>query len=95
MSSTFIGVLVTEMLKLAPSPEQADALLATMRACNAAANQAANVAFQHRTANKITVQKLCYYDLRYAFGLSPDGDPRRAQGVRRLQTGQSQAACLP
>lgn len=45
-------------------------MLATMRACNAAANQAANVAFQHRTANKITVQKLCYYDLRYAFGLS-------------------------
>ena len=62
-------MLVTEMLKLAPSPEQADALLATMRACNAAADRAAGVAFQHRTANKIRVQKLCYQDLRAEFGL--------------------------
>jgi len=45
--------MVTDMLKLAPSPDQADALCATMRACNAAASRAAAVAFQHRTANKI------------------------------------------
>ncbi|MFF5206513.1 RNA-guided endonuclease InsQ/TnpB family protein [Streptosporangium sp. NPDC000396] len=63
-------MLVTEMLKLAPSPEQAHALLATMRACNAAADRAAEVAFEHRTANKIAVQKLVYGVLRAEFGLS-------------------------
>jgi putative transposase len=63
-------VLVTEMLKLAPSPEQADALLATMRACNAAASHAAEVAFAHKTANKIRLQPLVYGELRERFGLS-------------------------
>lgn len=69
MSATLIGVLVTEMLKLAPSPEQATALLETMTACNAAANHAVGVAFEHRTANKIRVQKLVYHDLKQQFGL--------------------------
>jgi predicted transposase len=63
-------MLVTEMLKLAPSPEQAEALLATMRACNAAASRAAEVAFEHRTANKIRLQPLVYGELRERFGLS-------------------------
>ncbi|MEU6997351.1 transposase [Nonomuraea sp. NPDC046570] len=63
-------MFVTEMLKLAPSPEQAEALLATMRACNAAANRVAEVAFDHRTANKVAVQKLVYVHLRHEFGLS-------------------------
>ncbi|WP_030907193.1 RNA-guided endonuclease InsQ/TnpB family protein [Streptosporangium amethystogenes] len=63
-------MLVTEMLKLAPSAEQREALLATMRACNAAANRAAEVAFEHHTANKIALQKLVYADLRARFGLS-------------------------
>jgi putative transposase len=48
-------VLVTEKLKLAASAEQAEALLAAMRACNAAATRAAEVAFQHRTANRIRI----------------------------------------
>ena len=63
-------MLVTELLKLAPSPEQGEALLATMRACNAAADRAAEVAFEHKTANKIRLQKLCYQDLRAEFGLT-------------------------
>jgi putative transposase len=63
-------MLVTEMLKLAPSPEQADALTVTIRACNAAANYAAEVAFSHRSANKIALQKLVYTELRERFGLS-------------------------
>jgi putative transposase len=63
-------VLVTEMLKLAPSPEQADALLATMRACNQAAGRAAEHAYAMKTANKAAVQKLCYTELREDFGLS-------------------------
>ncbi|MGW0593887.1 hypothetical protein [Streptosporangium sp. NPDC002607] len=63
-------MLVTELLKLAPSPEQGQALLATMRACNAAATRAAEVAFAHRTANKIALQRLVYTELRHEFGLS-------------------------
>jgi len=58
------------MLKLAPSPEQGDALRATMRACNAASNRVAEVAFAHRTANKIRLQPLVYVELRERFGLS-------------------------
>ncbi|XVQ87092.1 RNA-guided endonuclease InsQ/TnpB family protein [Microbispora siamensis] len=57
-------------MKLAPSAEQAESLLATIRACNAAANRAAEVAFAHGTANKVAVQKLVYTDLRHEFGLS-------------------------
>ncbi|AWS44901.1 RNA-guided endonuclease TnpB family protein [Streptosporangium sp. 'caverna'] len=63
-------MLVTEMVKLAPSAEQGEALLATMRACNAAANRVAEVAFKQRTANKIAIQKLLYADLRADFNLS-------------------------
>lgn len=63
-------MLVTEFLKLAPSPEQGEALLATMRACNAAASRAAEVAFEHKTANKIRLQPLVYTELRERFGLS-------------------------
>jgi IS605 OrfB family transposase len=63
-------VLVTEMLKIAPSPEEGKALLATVRTCNAAAARAAEVAFQHQTANKIRLQSLCYAQLREEFGLS-------------------------
>ena len=70
LNASIYGVLVTEMLKLAPSPEQADALLATMRACNAAATRAAEVAFEHRTANKIRLQPTVYADLRETFKLS-------------------------
>ncbi len=58
------------MLKLAPPPEGAEALLATMRACNAAATRAAEVAFQYKTADKIRLQPLVYADLRAEFGLS-------------------------
>jgi hypothetical protein len=43
-------VLVTEILKFAPSAEEGEALLATVRACNAAATRAAEVAFQHHAA---------------------------------------------
>lgn len=63
-------MMVTELLKLAPTGEQIALLSATMRACNAAANRVAEVAFAHRTANKITLQKIVYATLRADFGLS-------------------------
>jgi IS605 OrfB family transposase len=58
------------MLKLAPSAEEGEALLTTLRACNAAATRAAAVAFEHQTANKVRLQALCYAELREQFGLS-------------------------
>jgi IS605 OrfB family transposase len=61
---------MTEMLKLAPSAEEGEALLATVRACNAATTRAAEVAFEHHTVNKIRLQALCYGSLREEFGLS-------------------------
>jgi putative transposase len=70
LSDSIYGVLVTELLKLAPSPEQAEALLATMRACNAAASRVAEVAFEYKTANKIRLQPAVYRELRDTFGLS-------------------------
>jgi putative transposase len=70
LNGNIYGVLVTEMLKLAPSPDEADVLLATMRACNAAADRAAEVAFEYKTANKIRLQPLVYTELREQFGLS-------------------------
>jgi IS605 OrfB family transposase len=58
------------MVKLVLTPKGAEELLATMRACNAAATRAAEVAFEHQTASKIRLQSLCYAHLREDFGLS-------------------------
>ena len=60
----------TLLVKLAPEPEQSAALLRTLEAFNAACNDIAGVAFAHRLANKIELQKLVYYDIRQRFGLS-------------------------
>jgi putative transposase len=58
------------LVKLAPAPEQHAALLRTLEAFNAACNAIAEVAFAHRMANKIELQRLVYYDIRQQFGLS-------------------------
>ncbi len=63
-------MLLTELRKIDPTPEQAGFLLATMEACNAASNRAAEVAFDHQTANKVDMQHLVYRELRESFGLS-------------------------
>ena len=57
-------------VKLAPSPEQHAALLATMERFNSACEALAAVAFRERCANKIVLQKLAYRDTRERFGLS-------------------------
>src|SRR6476660_6903320 len=69
-SRTLNNMMVTEWLKLAPTGGQIALLDATMRACNAAANRVAEVAFAQRTANKIALQKMVYADLRADFDLS-------------------------
>jgi IS605 OrfB family transposase len=61
---------LTLQVKLLPLPEQAASLLATMERFNAACDALAAVAFQHRCANKVELQKLAYADTRRDFGLS-------------------------
>jgi len=60
---------LTLTVKLQPTPDQSIALLETMERFNAACNVVAEVAFCTRTANKIRLQKLVYYDIRERFGL--------------------------
>jgi len=61
---------LTLPVKLAPTPEQHGALLATMHRFNAACDAIATVAFRERCANKVALQKLIYYEVRERFGLS-------------------------
>src|SRR5271157_3673741 len=60
----------TMLLKLAPTTEQAQALLATMHAFNEAANYVASVAFAEKTADKFSLQKLVYGELRTTYKLA-------------------------
>ncbi len=60
----------TMLLKLAPSPEQSNALLETVHAFNEACNAIAEVAFAEQLANKFELQKLVYADIRKQYGLS-------------------------
>ena len=61
---------LTLQTQLLPTPEQIEALEATLRAFNAAADWLAGEAFARHTANKIALQKLYYADLRARFSLS-------------------------
>jgi putative transposase len=60
----------TMLLKLAPTTEQARALLETMHAFNEAANYVASVAFAEKTANKFELQKMVYGELRTTYKLA-------------------------
>src|SRR5438270_1265408 len=60
----------TMLLKLAPTTEQAQALLDMMHAFNEAANYVASVAFAEKTANKFELQKLVYAELRTTYKLA-------------------------
>jgi putative transposase len=60
----------TMLLKLAPTPEQHQALLDTMHAFNAAANYVADIAFSEKSANKFDLQKLVYAELRTTYRLA-------------------------
>src|SRR5216684_5335299 len=60
----------TMLLKLAPTTEQAAALLETMHAFNEAANYVASVAWASKTANKFELQKMVYGELRTTYQLA-------------------------
>ncbi len=58
------------MVKLDTSEEQHHALLETMHRFNEACNYISSIAFERKTANKIELQKIVYYDVRDKFKLS-------------------------
>jgi IS605 OrfB family transposase len=57
-------------LSLHPTPEQAAALEATMRAFNAACQYISDVAWAHHEFRRVRVHRLTYRDVRERFGLS-------------------------
>lgn len=60
----------TLLVKLLPTSEQAKGLSETMETFNHACNEIAGIAFEQRTANKVKLQKLVYYNIRRKYGLS-------------------------
>ena len=60
---------LTLQLKLIPTADQHAALLATMRAFNAAASYAAEVGFRDHVFTQQSIHKRCYRELRDRFGL--------------------------
>lgn len=60
----------TLAVKLAPTPDQHSALVATLERFNAACNAIGQVAFRERLANKFALQRIVYYPMRDRFGLS-------------------------
>jgi IS605 OrfB family transposase len=61
---------LTLQLKLVPTSHQHTALLATMRAFNAAASYAAQVGFRDHVFTQLSIHRRCYRELRDRFGLS-------------------------
>ena len=57
-------------VKLLPSPEQAKALQATLRACNEAAEYASQVAQATGARTKYALQEAVHHELKARFGLS-------------------------
>jgi putative transposase len=63
---------LTVQLQLLPDATQESYLLKTVHAFNAGANWVAGVAFEHQCANKFTLQKLVYKELRERFAIPAD-----------------------
>jgi IS605 OrfB family transposase len=61
---------LTLQIQLLPDKDQDAKLQATVRRFNEAASWLSKKAFEHRTANKVALQKLFYVELRALFGLS-------------------------
>lgn len=68
--SILIFMKLTLQIQLQPDKEQSKKLLATMERFNAACNWLAEKAFEKQTANKITLQKEYYYQIRQDFEMS-------------------------
>ncbi len=63
---------LTLQTQLFPNDDQAAKLKAAVERFNEAADWLAGIAFEHRLANKFTLQKIAYKELRERFGLPSD-----------------------
>ncbi|EKX67374.1 transposase, IS605 OrfB family protein [Streptomyces ipomoeae 91-03] len=74
-------VKLVVQVKLLPTPEQASALEATLRACNRAATYASQTAFAKGLKDRNGLQKEVYADLKATFGLSAQPAVRAVKKV--------------
>ena len=63
-------MLKTLQIKLLPDDNQKDILLGTFKKFNEACNFVSKIAWDNKIYNKISLQKLVYYDIRNKFGLA-------------------------
>jgi IS605 OrfB family transposase len=61
---------LTAQIKLIPTPTQADALRRTLEAANAACDAISRATWEARTFRQFDMHRLCYQDIRAAYGLS-------------------------
>jgi len=78
---SIVKYVKTVKCKIEPTQEQAQALLETTQVFAKACNDALKVAIEHNTANKIKLQKLCYYSLRERYDLQAN---LTIQAIRRV-----------
>lgn len=62
-------MILTLTCSLQPTPEQAEQLLRTMEAFNAACNYASEMAWENREFNCVRLHRLTYYEIRARYGL--------------------------
>ncbi len=72
---------VVVRVKLEPSPCQADALAATLRACNRAANHISRVAFEKKETRRNGLQPLVYRHVKDEYGLGAQAAVRSVKKV--------------
>ncbi|MFJ8474695.1 RNA-guided endonuclease InsQ/TnpB family protein [Kitasatospora sp. NPDC094011] len=72
---------MTVRVKLEPSPEQGDALAATLRACNRAANHISQVAFAKGEVRRNGLQSLVYRHVKDEFDLGAQATVRSVKKV--------------
>ena len=63
-------MLKTLQIKLLPTCDQKDILLDTFKKFNEACNFVSKIAWDNKIYNKISLQRLVYYDIRNKFGLA-------------------------
>ncbi|MEU4998207.1 transposase [Streptomyces sp. NPDC021622] len=68
-------------VKLLPTPGQASALEATLRACNRAADYASTIAFEQSLTSRNDLQRAVYTDVKATFGLSAQPAVRAVKKV--------------
>ena len=61
---------LTAQIKLNPTPAQSAALKRTLEAANAACDAISRAAWEARTFRQFDIHRLCYQDIRAAYGLS-------------------------